>query len=149
MLYIRPHFMENLCKLMSFCSVLGDTGLSLYSHQGPFSVQANYSHWQGTRRKASGKLQCRCHKSCIASFYLWNIEMRRGLGRKPPVLVASGLGMRAESSWYSHCRAVVREQRPHSFWAHNYTSALLLWWRLIWLSFASFDVNLILIGLLL
>lgn len=34
MLYIRPHFMENLCKLMSFCSVLGDAGCPFIPIEG-------------------------------------------------------------------------------------------------------------------
>lgn len=44
MLSMLPQFMENSCKIMSFCSVLGDVGLTLYSQRGAFSAHTNYSH---------------------------------------------------------------------------------------------------------
>ena len=57
---------------MSFCSVLGDMGLS---HEE--------GEWQMTVQMPQG-LYC---------FWFWgNMEKRRGLGRKSTVLAASGLG---------------------------------------------------------
>lgn len=44
MLNTLLQFMKNSCKIMSSCSVLGDVGLTLYSHRGAFSVHTNYSH---------------------------------------------------------------------------------------------------------
>lgn len=145
MLNMLPQFMENSCKIMSFCSVLGDVGLSLHSHWGAFSVHTNYSHWLGTLRKLSHEWQCRHREGFIAS--VWG-EIRKWEGSRwePP---CAGRSRAVYMSRSIHCSVVVSEQKPNSLWAPNYTFALLLWWRLIWLGSSSFDVKLILIGLFL
>lgn len=71
MLYVCPHFTGNSCKLMSFCFVLGDMGLS---------------REEGERQMTVQMLQGLC---CF--FFGRNMEMQRGLGRKLPVLATSGL----------------------------------------------------------